>query len=63
MLADLPSDLLEELSKTALTLDREEILSVIGRIEECAPETAAHLLVLMNNFQTGRICELLGEVD
>ncbi len=41
MLAALPADLREELRDTTLTLDREAALSVIARIADQAPATAA----------------------
>ena len=50
----------EELRKTTLALDREATLLVIERIEAHAPETAEGLRTLVQDFQMGRIGELLG---
>jgi CheY-like chemotaxis protein len=63
MLAELPPELLQELQETTLALDREATLAVIERIEEYAPETAASLNALVQNFQMGRIRELLAEME
>jgi predicted ATPase/signal transduction histidine kinase/CheY-like chemotaxis protein len=63
MLADLPPDLLRELHKATLVLNRETILAVIERIEPLAPDTAKGLETLMDNFQVGLIRNLLGEND
>jgi CheY-like chemotaxis protein len=62
MLAGLPPDLLQELHKATLALDREAIYAIIERIEPLAADTAKGLRTLMDNFQIGRIRELLGEV-
>jgi CheY-like chemotaxis protein len=59
MLAELPPDLLQELDRATLALDRQATFEVIERIAESAPETAQGLHDLMQNFQTGRIRELL----
>jgi hypothetical protein len=63
MLSTLPPELLQELRDSTLTLDMEVILEVIDRIEPMFPETAKGLRILMDNFQTGLIGELLGEND
>ncbi len=63
MLAELPPELLQELSQATLALDREATLEVIERIEEHAPETGASLSALVGNFQMGRIRDLLGEME
>jgi CheY-like chemotaxis protein len=63
MLAELPPELLQELRDSTLTLDREAIFTVIERIEPMSPDTAKGLRILMDNFQTGLIGELLGEND
>ena len=63
MLADLPLELLQELSESTLALNREATLEVIDRIEAEAPETAASLREMVQNFQMGRIQELLVEVE
>jgi signal transduction histidine kinase/ligand-binding sensor domain-containing protein/CheY-like chemotaxis protein len=61
MLADLPPEQLGELRQTTLVMDREATLEVIERIEAHAPQTAANLRALVENFQMGRIRELLKE--
>jgi CheY-like chemotaxis protein len=63
MLAELPSDLLQELDETTLALNREAALHVIDRIENQAPEVAAGLRQLVQNYQMGRIQELLAETE
>jgi sulfur transfer protein SufE len=63
MLAGLPPELNQELRQTVLALDREAIFAVIERIEALSPDTAKGLRILMDNFQTGLIGELLGEND
>jgi len=62
MLAKLPPKLLQALRETTLALDREAILEVIEGIEEHAPDTAADLRRLVQDFQVRRIRELLGKV-
>jgi signal transduction histidine kinase/FixJ family two-component response regulator len=61
MLAELPPELLQELHQTTLVADLEATLAVIERIEEHAPETAASLRALVEDFQMGRIRALLKE--
>jgi CheY-like chemotaxis protein/two-component sensor histidine kinase len=63
MLADLPPELLQELRQTTLVADRGATLEVIGRIEEYAPETATKLQKLVENYQIGRVRELLKETE
>ena len=63
MLAELPPELLQELRDSTLTLDREAIFAVIERIEPLAADTAKGLRILLDNFQTGLIGDLLGEND
>jgi PAS domain S-box-containing protein len=63
MLAELPPELLQELRKATLALDNEAIFAVIERIEPMSPDTAKGLRILLDNFQTGLISELLGEND
>ena len=63
MLADLPTELLQELREATLTLNSEAISAVIERIEPLAPDTAKGLQTLMDDFQIGRIHDLLGEVE
>jgi len=62
MLAELPPDLSKELDETTLFLNQEAILAVIARIAVNAPETAARLQALVQNFEIQRIRELLAEV-
>jgi hypothetical protein len=59
MLAELPPELLQELDKTTLVANREAILEVIERIAEHAPETAALLRELVQNFEIECIREML----
>jgi signal transduction histidine kinase/DNA-binding response OmpR family regulator len=63
LLAELPPELLQELRDSTLRLDREAIFAIIERIEPLAPDTAKGLRILMDNFQTGLISDLLGEND
>ena len=53
----------QELDGSTLALDREAPSAVIERIAEIAPETASGLRTLMQNYQTGRIRELLEGTD
>jgi len=61
MLADLSPKLLQELNETTLVMDREATLEVIERIEAQAPEIAAGLQKLVENYQLGRVRDLLKE--
>ena len=61
MLADLPAELLQELREATKSLDSEAITAVIKRIEPL--DTAKGLQTLMDDFQIGRIHDLLGEVE
>ena len=61
MLAGLPPELLQELHKATLALDREAIFAIIERIEPLAADTAKGLRTLMDNFQIGLIRDLLGD--
>jgi CheY-like chemotaxis protein len=63
MLAELPPDLLQALNRTTLGADREATLAVIERIEEHAPECAGLLRTLVENYQMGRLRELLKEAE
>jgi len=63
MLADLPAELLQELRRTTLSLNSAAISAVIERIEPLDPDTAKGLQTLMDDFQIGRIHDLLGEVE
>jgi hypothetical protein len=62
MLAGLPPDILQDLRESAISFDREATLQVIERIKSHAPETAEGLWTLVQDFQMGRLGELLGEV-
>ena len=62
MLAELPPELLQELRKTSLSLDRQAISDVIDRIEPLAPDTAKGLRILLDDFQMGRIGKLLEDI-
>ena len=62
MLAELPLELLEDLRQMTLVLDREATLQVIERIEVQAPDTAEALRTLVQDFQMGRLGELLSEI-
>ena len=63
MLADLPVDLLQELRETSLSLDRQAISAVIESTERLAPDTTKGLRTLLENFQMGRIRELLEDIE
>ena len=63
MLAELPAELLQELREATKSLNSEAITAVIERIEPLAPDTAKGLQTLMDDFQIGRIHDLLGEVE
>jgi len=63
MLTELPAELLNDLRQATLALDREAISAVIDRIEPLAPDTAKGLRTLLDEFQIGRIRDLLGEVE
>jgi len=62
MLSELPRELLLELRESTLVLDQEATLHLIERIKGQAPETADGLRSLLENFQMGRLDELLAEV-
>jgi two-component system sensor histidine kinase/response regulator len=61
-LADLPADLLQELRGATMALNREAALKVITRIYDQAPEVAAGLKGLVDNYQMSELRNLLGEV-
>ena len=63
MLAELPPEMLQELRETTLALDREATLEVIARFEDQSPQMAMGLRELVDNFQMGRIQELLVETE
>jgi CheY-like chemotaxis protein/two-component sensor histidine kinase len=60
MLADLPGDLLQELREAILVLNRDAAFEAIARIADQAPEAAAGLRVLVENFQMVELRDLLG---
>mgnify|MGYP001811988587 FL=1 len=62
MLSDLPPELLHELDDACLTLNSESILAVITRIESETPDVAKGLQNLLDNFQIGRIRELIKKI-
>jgi signal transduction histidine kinase/CheY-like chemotaxis protein len=62
MLADLPEKLLQELRETTLALNREAALEVIAQIADRAPEVAAGLRDLVDNYRMAELQDLLGEV-
>jgi two-component system sensor histidine kinase/response regulator len=62
MLAELPPELLQDLDRTTLIAGRDEILKLIERIREHAPDAAESLHVLVQNFEVERIRELLSEL-
>jgi CheY-like chemotaxis protein len=62
MLSELPAELLHELDDACLTLNSEAILAVITRIESEAPDVAKGLQNLADNFQIGRIRELIEKI-
>ena len=62
MMANLPEDLLQELRGTILVMNREDALEVIARIADRAPEAAAALKELVNNYQMDELRSLL-EID
>ena len=59
----MPPDVIQDLREATLMLDRKAIFTVIERIEPMSPDTAKGLRILMDNFQTGLIRDLLGEND
>jgi CheY-like chemotaxis protein len=62
MLADLPEELLHELREATMALNREAALEIITRIADQAPEVAAGLKDLVDNYQMTELRDLLGEV-
>jgi PAS domain S-box-containing protein len=59
MLADLPDELLQELRQATLALNWEDALEVIARIVDHAPEVAAGLKELVDNYQMVKLRDLL----
>ncbi len=62
MIAELPTELIQELDKTTLVANREAILEVVERIAEHAPDMAVLLRSLVQNFEIERIRHLLAEL-
>jgi CheY-like chemotaxis protein len=63
MLADLPGELLQELRQTTLELNNEATLEVIVRVADRAPEVAAGLRDLLDNYQEAELLDLLEELE
>ena len=61
LLSELSPELLEDLGDACLDLDNEAIADVIERIRVQAPVTAKSLQHLADNFQTGKIRDILGD--
>ena len=59
ILAELPAELIQELREATLSLNRKAISAIIDRIEPLAPDTALGLRTLLDDFQMGRIEELI----
>jgi Amt family ammonium transporter len=59
MLAELPGELLQELRRATLVLDRETTMQVIERIKVHAPQTAESLQNMVEGLQMGKLGELL----
>ncbi|CAB5167086.1 hypothetical protein D3OALGB2SA_5839 [Olavius algarvensis associated proteobacterium Delta 3] len=62
-LAELPVGLLNELREAILALNREAALGVIARIGEQIPEVAEGLREMVENFQMGKIRDLLEDIE
>jgi CheY-like chemotaxis protein len=62
MLAGLPDELLQELRQATLALNREDALEVIARIADQAPEAAAGLKELVDNYQMAELRNLLEDL-
>jgi CheY-like chemotaxis protein len=62
-LVALPPEIRQELRETTLALNREATLEVIERIADQAPDTAVGLRTLVQNFQMGRLEELLAKAE
>jgi signal transduction histidine kinase/CheY-like chemotaxis protein len=63
MLSDLPGELLHELGEATLALDREAALEITSSIADQAPEVAAGLKVLLDNYKMTKLRDLLEEVN
>ena len=62
ILSELPTELLKKLCHVTVMLYRAAMAVLIERIEAHAPDTARGLQRLVDNFQFGRIRDLLGDV-
>ena len=62
ILSELPTELLKKLRHATLVLDSAAMAVLIERIEGHAPDTAKSLQELVDDFQFGRIRDLLGDV-
>ena len=62
MLVVLPDELLQELRQATLALNREAALEVLTRMVDRAPEVAAGLKELVDNYQMVELRDLLGEI-
>jgi len=62
MFADLPEGLLHELWESTLALNREAALEVIARISDRAPEVAAGLKEIVDNYQMAELQDLLEDI-
>jgi hypothetical protein len=58
----LPAESLKKLRHATLVLDSAAMAVLIERIEGHAPDTAKSLQELVDDFQFGRIRDLLGDV-
>ncbi|MGD9052364.1 MAG: transporter substrate-binding domain-containing protein [Desulfobacterales bacterium] len=62
ILADIPEELLQKLRETTLALNREAALEMISSIAGQAPEAAAGLKSLVDNYQMGELRDLLEDL-
>jgi len=63
MLAGLPDECLRGLRETTLALNKEAALEVIAHMADRAPEVAAGLRQLVNNYQMAELLDLLEELE
>jgi CheY-like chemotaxis protein len=63
MLAGLPGEWLQELRETTLALNKEAALEVIVGVADRAPEVAAGLRQLGDNYQMAELLDLLEELE
>ena len=62
MLSGIPGELLAELGEATLLLNRSAMSEVVTRIAEHAPEAAAMLQRMIEQFQLGRVRDLLADL-